>query len=849
MKRILIGSMLAATVLCAAARADELRQGFLRPPDSARPHTWWHWMNGNVTAEGITADLQAMKDVGVGGAQIFNVDYGIPAGPAEFMSEEWRKLVVHAVREADRLGLELCIHNCAGWSSSGGPWVKPEHAMQVVTTSEHHVQGPAAVEVALPQPPTRAGHYRDVAVLAFPTPGGNPDADAVRIEDIAHKAAFEAPGKGHVPPIEGGEHAEGTVDVDRIRDLTNLLGTDGALTWDVPAGAWTILRIGHTATGRTNHPAMPRGRGLEVDKMSRPAMDAFFAGMMQMVIDDCGPLVGRVLNNALIDSYEVGSQNWTPEFREEFVARRGYDPLPWLVTLTGRVVGSRALSERFLWDYRRTIAELFRDNYFGYFAELCRKHGMLASVEPYGNGPFDDLAAGTGYDVPMGEFWVGSRGSGSLKLAASIAHTTGRRIVGAESFTANWDNGKWQNDPYSLKALGDRVFCMGITRYIFHRYAAQPWGGVVPGMTMGPWGFHFERTNTWWEPGAAWIDYISRCQYLLQQGLFVGDVCYYVGEDSPAGFRVGNPALPAGYDYDGISRELLLEAVAVRDGRIVLPDGMSYGILVLPPVRTMTPAVASKVRQLVADGATILGPRPTSSPSLSGYPECDEQVARIAAQVWGDCDGTSVTSHEFGKGRIIWGQPLAEALADLGTVPDFSYSAAPGVELLYIHRTADDTDMYFVSNQSQATESVECSFRASGKRPEFWRPDRGTIEPVAAYSEAGGRTTVPMVLDPHGSVFVVFRPADAPADPVVAFTRDGRPAQELQFEPGGVLEVRRAVYGILADPDRQVDVTEQLRAMVRNGVLHAPATNRIAGDPAPMVVKQLRVDYVLDGRE
>ena len=852
------GLVLAATVWAGGsllyaqtgAAPDELAQGFVRPPASAKPHTWWHWMNGNVTAAGITADLEAMKRVGLGGAQIFNVDYGIPAGPVKFMGPDWRTLVVHAVKEADRLGLELCIHNCAGWSSSGGPWVQPEDAMQSIAMREQHVVGPQHLQAKLPEPGAGAGRYRDIAVLVFPTPGGDPGKDTLRIADIARKAGFETPQKERAlaPPADA-RPTNLAVGPATIVDLTGLLSADGTVAWDVPAGAWTVLRLGYCPKGTTNGPAMPEGRGLEVDKMSRPAMDAFFAGMMQTVINDVGPLAGKTLNSALIDSYEVGPQNWTPQFRDGFAKRRGYDPLPWMVTLTGRVVGGMALSERFLYDYRRTIAELHRDNYFQYFAELCHRHGMLASVEPYGNGLFDDLAAGAACDIPMGEFWVGSRGSASLKLASSIAHTTGRKIAGAESFTADWHSGRWQNDPYALKALGDRAFCMGINRFIFHRYAAQPWLDKAPGMTMGPWGVHFERTNTWWEPGAAWLGYIARCQYLLQAGLFVGDVCYYAGEDSPLGSRAGDPPLPAGYDCDALSRELLLTRLSVRDGRIVLPDGMSYRLLVLPPTDAMTPAVARKIRQIVADGACVVGPRPTRSPSLSDYPDCDAQVRRIGDNVWGDCDGRTVVVHAFGKGRVIWGQPLNEVLSSMGVGLDFTYTAEPGAELLYIHRTAGDAEIYFVSNQAQASQTVTCSFRVTGKWPELWHPDTGVIEQAAVFTEAGGRTAVPMVLDPSGSVFVVFRRPVGRADHLTALRRDGASAFDLQAEPGAKLELRRAVYGVLDDPNKQVDVTEQLRARIRDGLLIAQADNQIGGDPAFLVVKQLRVDYALDGQE
>ena len=323
-------------------------------------------MNGNITREGITADLEAMKQIGLGGAQIFNVSEGIPLGPIKYMSPEWLALVKHAATEADRIGLELCMHNCAGWSSSGGPWVTPEFAMQQVTISETTARGPTRLAAVLKQPETKKDFYRDIAVLAFPTPA---DA-AARIKDIKAKAGYESR-YGQLPALV--EYpATAVIPRDAIVDLTSRLKIDGLLDWDVPAGNWTILRIGYTPTGAVNAPSPDSGRGLECDKLSKAGLDAHWNNSMAKVIQELGPLAGKTLNNLLIDSYEVGHQNWTRTFREDFKQRRGYDPLMYLPTLTGRIVESGEVSERFLWDMRRTIADLFADNYYSYFAELCR---------------------------------------------------------------------------------------------------------------------------------------------------------------------------------------------------------------------------------------------------------------------------------------------------------------------------------------------------------------------------------------------------------------------------------------------------------------------------------------------
>ncbi len=836
MRNMLIGVFL-PFVLMVVCQADWLEEGFRNPPNSAKPHTWWHWVNDNISKEGITADLEAMKRAGVGGAQIFNVDVGVPSGGVTFMSDRWREMMVHAVKEANRLGIELCVHNCAGWSSSGGPWVKPEHAMLIVVTRAVQVQGPRRFSERLPQPETRAGFYRDIAVLAFPTPRGN-----LRIQNLRGKAAYERQ-DGIQPAAEATAPAESVVPRDGVLNLTALMDANGQLTWDVPEGDWTILRVGYTPTGKDNHPATPEGRGLEVDKMSKEALNAFWNdGMMATVLRDIGALAGKTLNNALVDSYEVGSQNWTPRFREEFRRRRGYDLLPFLPVLAGYVVGSPEISERFLWDVRQTVSELFVENYYGHFAQLCKQHGLLFSTEPYGNGTFDDLAAGGRANIPMGEFWIGGGAHETCKLAASSAHIYGKTIVGAESFTATPEMGRWQNDPYSLKMLGDRIFCLGVNRFIFHRYAHQPWLNVKPGMTMGPWGFHFERTNTWWEQGRAWLKYLARCQYLLQQGRFVADVCLYVGEHQPvsAPFR---PDLRAkGYDYDSLNKEILLQAT-VRNGRIVLPSGMTYRVLVLPETRFMTPRVLRKIAELVRVGAVVIGPKPEKSPSLSGYPRCDDEVRRLANEVWGNCDGVTVKEHRYGKGRVVWGKSVEQVLAEMKVLPDFEGS--PGSRLDFIHRVVGNADIYFVSNQRQRSEEVELAFRVSGRTPELWHPDTGVIEPAPVYRVQGRRTIVPLRLEPAGSVFVVFRKPVRTGSHLVAVRAPGAASVRKAYN----LVIRRAVYAAV-DGAGGADVTQRLQQMVRNGTLSVNVNNTtMGGDPTPLHYKRLRVEYTLNGKE
>ena len=833
--------LMAVILLCVqldvtAAQDNTLDKGFINPPASARNWTWWHWMNGNITREGITADLEAMKRIGLGGAQIFNVS-DVPEGPVTFMSPQWLDLMKHAASEAGRLGLDLGFHNCAGWTSSGGPWITPEHAMQTVVTREARISGPARFEAALPQPRSEQGYYRDISVLAFPTP----QDDASRTNTFKRKAGFD--GSDYLQPKPATIPADACVPRDRIVDLTGKLLAGGKLTWAAPKGDWTILRIGHTMINADNHPSPRAGHGLECDKLSREALDAHWAGGIAPILAKAGPLVGKTLNNILIDSYETGNGNWTPRLREEFQRLRGYDLTHFLPALTGRTVDSSEVTERFLWDFRRTLSDLFGENYYGYFSELCHKNGLISAVEPYG-GNFEQLQAGDLTDMVMGEFWAGGGESASVKLAAAIAHTHGRAVVGAEAFTAQPANARWLNYPGALKALGDLQWCDGVNRFIFHRYAHQPWLDKFPGMTMAQYGMHFERTLTWWEQARAWMSYCARSQFLLQQGQPVADVLLFGGEAAPGQMQGKGELKAQGYDSDAFGTDLI-QSLTVKDGCITLPCGTRYRLLVLPETMWMTPALAHKMRELVKAGATVMARKPSASPSLQDFPKCDAEVKQIADEVWGGETPDATGEHAFGDGRVLWNRPMARTLEVLGVKPDFQ--AAKDTRLRFIHRRTADTDIYFISNQKPAAQSVECWFRVSGLQPELWHADTGVIEPAAMWQVKDGRTAVTLDLDPAGSVFVVFRRPAAPLpDPIVAVERA---AEKTAAQPLPQIEIRQAFYGVLSfEGTTLADVSHTFSGQVKDGHLHAQIAN-LGVDPAFGSAKEVRVAYEVDGKE
>ena len=548
----------------------------------------------------------------------------------------------------------------------------------------------------------------------------------------------------------------------QVVDLSGSIKEDGELLWEAPEGDWTVLRIGYTTTGIKNHPASKGGHGLECDKLHPSGVEAAFDGMLNRLIADSRDLVGRSFTHAHIDSWEVGIQNWTEGMTETFERSNGYDLTPFYPLLVaGHAVESNAVSERFLWDLRRTLLAMMAENYLGRIQTLCHENGLQFSSEAGGRQTFlhNPIGLLAGSDLPMGEFWP-HEGSPRVdgKAAASVAHLYGKPIAGAESFTGAGTFANWQSHPYRLKQIGDEAFCLGINHFVIHYCVHQAYEGFRPGFAMGPWGIHLDRRNTWWAQGKPWLDYLARCQHLLRQGRFVADVLYFPGEGAPHHFgkrQSLSVPLPPGYDFDGCDRETLLHRLSVRDGRLVLPTGMSYRYLMLADDQTMTPDLARRVRDLVEAGATVIGPKPVRSPSLHDFPNCDEEVREIADALWD-------------SGRVIWGKTFEQIAEADGLAPDFAFSSPSSeADLRYIHRRlAADTDLYFVANGADQAADVVASFRVSGRRPELWNPETGAISLPAVFDEVDGRIRLPMHLDRLQSVFVAFR-SPAPDNRIV----------------------------------------------------------------------------------
>ncbi len=667
---------------------ESLVSGFIDPPDSVRPGVYWYFMDGNLSREAMTADLESIKEVGIGQVVFLEVNVGLPRGSVDFLSEEWQDLFKHAVREAERLGIEITLGIGPGWTGSGGPWVKPEQSMIHLMSSTVNVSGPSTYEGTLPVPgpyppffgeesvpanlkEIRDGFYEDVVVLAFPeTEKDTKIADSDE-KALYYRAPFSSqPGvKPFLPATANYASLAGDeiIDKGKIVDITGFMKPGGQIHWDVPEGKWTIMRFGKRNNGAVTRPAPEPGLGFECDKFDTVAFNAHFDQFVGKLLRKVEPRIkARHSGWTLLhmDSWEMSAQNWTGSFREEFNRRRGYDPLPYLPAYAGKIVGTLEESERFLWDMRLTSQELVIEYHARHVKELARRYGMRLSIEPYDMNPCADLPLGEVADVPMCEFW--SKGLGfntvfSCFEAASLAHVQGLPVVASESFTAGFDEA-WRMYPAVMKNQGDWAFCSGVNRFNYHTFAHKPYGDHLrPGMTMGPYGVHWDRGQTWWPMAKAYHTYISRCSYMLQQGHNIADILYLIPEGAPhvflppASALEGNDSIPdhRGYNFDVCSPGMLISKASVKDGRIIFPGGASYSILVLPGTETMTPELLTKIKELVENGAVVMGKPPLRSPSLVNFPQCDSSVKEIAQKLWSNPEtyGTDAP-HQYGKGEI-----------------------------------------------------------------------------------------------------------------------------------------------------------------------------------------------------
>lgn len=755
--RALVLAFVAAILpLMSHAEAGRLEAGFVDPPREARPLGWWHWINGNVTKAGIRADLEAAKRAGMGGVQMFDVEIYMPPGPVRYGTDRWFEHVRYAMETAQELGLEFHLMNTPGWSASGGPWVTPALSMKRLVWSETRTKGgeillkpsrPDTKPTATPRHPVDLELYEDVAVIAVPH-------TAERIDDIERKIGAAAKPVSRLP-----SDAVRGIPADAVIDLTANMGDDGTLQATLPQGDWVILRFGYTTTGAGNHPAVPEGTGLEIDKLDADAVAFQFQRAVGRILDEAGPLAGGTFNGLLFDSFEGGFQTWTKHLPAEFSARKGYDLLEWLPVLTGRIIESRELTEAVLWDFRHVIEELFAENYFGVMHRLAAEHGLKIYSESQG-GPLNPLSANRHVDVPMNEFWMpdATPRAALIKATVSAASLASKRVVAAEAFTATPENGRYRNSLASLKRPGDQAFALGINRFALHSFTHQPVTEAAPGFALGRYGTHFGRLNTWWPYADGWIDYVSRSQFLLQQGRIVSDVCFLVDED--LGYRVPSAAIEKlpGYGFE-LCYPPTVREMTVRDGVLTHPSGAMFRLLVTPGAwlgKTWVAELSTlrRLRDLVRAGAHVAGEPPVAPAGLNDVMHQDE-FGRLVAEIWSGLGG-DVPSKQLGKGRVHAGSSLLGILQQLGVPPDLSW-APSDANLKFIHRRTADAEIYFVFSDASVPVQAELKFREKHRRPEIWNALSGARTDAPMFGRTDDGISVPMQFGPQDSAFVVFR--------------------------------------------------------------------------------------------
>jgi len=731
-------------------------EAFTNPPMEARPGAYWCWLNGNVDHEQMTREMEEAKALGMRGFEIWDVGvyrpvHMVPAGPA-FLGEESLKSIKHAMTEARRLGLELNMIAASSWNA-GGAWVKKSDGSKRIASSSLDVTGPKKFDGVLELPCEKETYYYDISVLAVP-------------QSSDKKLAS----------------------LDLRIDLTGKMNEKGQLKWDVPEGNWTILRFVCRGTNQRLIVPSPNSDGLLIDHLSADATERHMMHMINKLGEvDPGHKILKIMSH---DSYEVHAANdWTEDFVDEFKKRRNYDPSKYLPLLEGWNLDDADVQTRFLADYRKTVGELIVERHFRVSREVLNRHGMELCAEA-GHGGFprvDPIWALGQADIPRGEFWNGKR-FWVIKEAASAAHLYGRRFVDSESFTG-WRH--WLDGPLHYKQLFDVALCAGLNRLTFHTFTHNPPEAGLPGYVYHA-GEHFNANNTWWKQSGPLLLYMARCSYLMQQGDFIADVCFYYGDQAPnlvpsrridpnikplytleKCLHCGRPVpidfrpLGSGYDYDYIDANSIINCMKVvpETGQLVVGT-MRYRVMVLPSHDHINLAVLQKIRTLVKQGATILGPvQPIRTNSLTDYPAADRKVARIGTELWGAENLTqekAPCSRKFGKGRVYTNKTSRQVLAEMGVKPDFTVLKGGSQEgpdrVDYIHRCTDNADVYFVCNGVKETKTLLCQFRDAEGRPEIWYPVSGEICSAKAVSrQPDNSCNIELELPAIGSAFVVFR--------------------------------------------------------------------------------------------
>jgi len=731
---------------------DQLRQSFTDPPDECRPEVMWNWMGGLISKEGITADMESMSAVGLGGVMMMQMPDQCPypkrwsyrdyPGKVKCLSDEWFEMVNYAIGECDRLGLNFSLFMCPGWSHCGAPWITPEKGLKILVAKDTIIHGPKRFDTAVPKAPPKRGieggnqipewsddfkkqtfvtdpYYQDVILLALPFRDNNK-----------------------------------IISSNEIIDLSKQMTADGNLTWEVPEGSWKLIRFGLASENGKNHPAPIEGSGLECDRMDPEAVQMVFDGIVGRIYREAKAKGYNSFKGFETDSYEAGFQDFGKDFREEFRRRRGYDCVYWLPAWKDKklVIDTEDKTRRFRYDMLQTISELWAERFHGELRRLGDAYDLDWMIEPYFGAPIDWRTSGSMSLWPGNEFWAGGSILGeksTMGPAPGIATLYDLDIVWAEAFTAEPNKSAWRNDPWMLKPYGDMAFSEGINHFYFHGFVHNPFDDRhKPGLTMGYWGTQFSRHLTWWPISLGWHRYLSRCQYMLRQGLPVIDVLRYPPkkESIPKEFGFTGP-----YRQVTLNDDALMTRLIVKNGRITLPNGNSFSALVMNPDQPIKPDALLKIRELVEAGATLIGESPPAcSPSLKNYPDVDQEIKKLIDEIWNE--------ENIVRGKVLTGKPAEKHLDDLLGGPDFQCSANSGETSLVraMHRRTDKTDFWFIAYSGDQELKTRLSFRVSGRIPEFWDPVTGKSRPLPEYKQEGLYTVIPFNFFPRQSGFIVF---------------------------------------------------------------------------------------------
>ena len=743
-------------VFCGCAASDDKvsSASFVNPPLEARPGALWCWMNGVVDYEQITREMEEAKALGMRGFEIWDIgvligkDF-VPHGPA-FLGEESLKSVKHAMNEAKRLGLELNMIAASSWNA-GGAWVKKSDGSKRLASSSINVTGPKKIDQVLPLPCNDNTYYYDISVMAIPQ---SKDKKLASLEGVA--------------------------------DITGKMDDKGRLKWNVPKGDWTIMRFVCRGTNQGLSVPSPNSKGLLIDHLSAGATERHMMYMINKLGEvDPGHKILKIMSH---DSFELHPANdWTEDFVDEFKKRRRYDPSKYLPLLEGWKLHDKDVQTRFIADYRKTVGELIAERHFRVSRQILNRHGMKLCAEA-GHGGYarvDPIWAMGQADIPRGEFWNGKR-HWVTKEAASASNLYGRRYVDSESFTG-WRN--WQDGPSHFKQLFDVAICDGLNRLTFHTFAHNPPEAGQPGYAYHA-GEHFNANNTWWKQSGPMLKYMARCCYMMQQGYFIADVCFYYGDQAPnlvpprrldpnikpiyppgkclhcgRDLPVDFKTLGSGYGYDYIDANSIMKRMKFdpKTGQMVVGN-MRYRLMVLPDYEHICMDVLKKIRNLVKQGAAIVGStRPIRTNSLTGFPNADTEVASITEKFW-PVSGSekNATGRAFGKGRVYTNMTSRQVLAEMGVKQDFTVlkggSQEGPLRIDYIHRRNNNADVYFVCNSAKETKNLICKFRDANGKAEIWYPVTGEICSANVISRNDDDSCdIELELPAFGSAFVVFR--------------------------------------------------------------------------------------------